>query len=125
MAKKGGNGNDSDNEEYDVGYKKPPKHSQFQKGTSGNPEGTSKKKTSIRDELCEIYSTPVTVTVNGEERIVSLATAIALQQALKAAKGDVRCAKQSLEHFEKHVHTHIRKNENGDNPRNIFGMTFD
>jgi hypothetical protein len=28
--------------EYEVGYGKPPKHSRFKKGKSGNPQGRSK-----------------------------------------------------------------------------------
>ena len=32
-----------DNENYEVGYGKPPKANQFQKGQSGNPSGRPKK----------------------------------------------------------------------------------
>jgi hypothetical protein len=37
--------------DYEVGYGKPPKHTQWPKGTSGNRDGRPKKKTSIEDLL--------------------------------------------------------------------------
>jgi hypothetical protein len=42
---------------YQVGYGKPPKHTQFKLGESGNPQGRSKGtknlKTDLAEELCE------------------------------------------------------------------------
>jgi hypothetical protein len=40
-----------DNEDYQLGYGKPPKHSQFTKGRSGNPKGRPVRARSFKDDL--------------------------------------------------------------------------
>lgn len=71
---------DTPSEDYEVGYGKPPKRSQFKKGQSGNPEGRPKEtknlKTDLADELGE------TVTVRDGERVKTVS-----KQADKQAGG--------------------------------------
>lgn len=43
MSKKNEGGN------YEIGYKKPPKHTRWQKGQSGNKKGRPKKKLGLSD----------------------------------------------------------------------------
>lgn len=44
----------SASDDYKVGYKKPPKNTQFKKGRSGHPEGRPRqKKNSLADDLAE------------------------------------------------------------------------
>lgn len=41
------------NKSYEVGYCKPPKATQFQKGVSGNPKGRTKRSQQDLLDLCE------------------------------------------------------------------------
>ncbi len=52
--------------DYDVGYGKPPKSHQFQKGTSGNPRGRPKKNPDTElPEVTYILNQPVDVRSQG------------------------------------------------------------
>lgn len=50
-----------DDDDYDVGYGKPPLHSRFQKGQSGNPHGRPKKNKSQSDLLKELLDVRIRV----------------------------------------------------------------
>jgi hypothetical protein len=76
--------------EYEVGYGKPPRHTQFQPGRSGNPNGRPKKKTSFDDDVDRELSTSITVLENGERRRITKQRAIAKQHVNRALGGDVR-----------------------------------
>ena len=77
-------------EEYEVGYGKPPKHTRFQKGQSGNPRGRPKGarglKADLRAELCE----KIRITEGGRKRLLTKQQVIIKALAAKAAKGDTR-----------------------------------
>lgn len=51
-----------------VGYRKPPKHSQFRKGRSGNPRGRPKRIPTIKESLEKELHTLVTVTEDGKKK---------------------------------------------------------
>lgn len=54
----------------DVGYKKPPKHSQFKKGQSGNPSGKPKKHKkakSLDQQFMDFMNSPMTVWIDGKK----------------------------------------------------------
>ena len=66
----------------------PPKHTQFRKGTSGNPRGRPKGSKNLSAYLMEAARDQVTATVGGRTRRISKLQATTMQLATKAAGGD-------------------------------------
>lgn len=79
-------------DQYEVGYKKPPKHSQFKKGQSGNqkgrPQGTTNLKTDLKEELAE----QMTVREAGRPIRISKQRALIKSLVARTLNGDMRCA---------------------------------
>lgn len=61
----------TDSEDYKVGYGKPPKHTQFAPGVSGNPKGKPRKNMMYEEELQAVLSTRVPVMSNGKKIYVT------------------------------------------------------
>jgi hypothetical protein len=75
-------------EEERVGYRRPPKHSRFQPGQSGNPGGRPLGVKSLSDIVRKIVGQKVTVTENGRTRRIPRLEAILLRAASEASRGD-------------------------------------
>src|SRR4051812_30794068 len=58
-------------ESYAVGYCKPPTHSRFKKGKSGNPAGRQKRQQNLKAILLEVLLEPQRIQVGGRTRTVS------------------------------------------------------
>jgi hypothetical protein len=74
--------------EQKIGRGNPPKHTQFRKGTTGNPKGRPKGSKNLSTYLMEAARDHVTATVGGRTRKISKIQATAMQLATKAAGGD-------------------------------------
>lgn len=61
----------TDDKDYEVGYGKPPKHSQYKAGQSGNPKGKPKKNRTLQEEVRDILNAKVPVTINGKKTYVT------------------------------------------------------
>lgn len=81
---------------YDVGFGKPPKHSQFPKGISGNRKGRPKGKRNLATVLRETLEEKVPITENGSRKMVTKLEAAVKQLANKAASGDLVALKQLI-----------------------------
>ena len=78
----------------EVGYRKPPRHTQFRKGVSGNPKGRPKSSENLATVLARTLQEKVDVTVNGKRtRITKLDLAVK-QLVDKATEGDMPALRQ-------------------------------
>jgi hypothetical protein len=75
-------------ESYDVGFGKPPKHSRFPKGVSGNCKGRPKGKRNIATVLTEILGEKIVIDENGVRRTVTKLEAALIKLVNQAASGD-------------------------------------
>ena len=81
--------------DYAVGRGKPPLHTRFKKGQSGNPRGPRAKNLSAL--LIEALDEPVTVTIDGERREITKRQAIATQLVNKSTGADLRATKMLID----------------------------
>lgn len=81
---------------YDVGYGKPPAHTRFQKGQSGNPQGRPKGKLNLVTVLNRALNEKVTVVEHGKRHSITKLEAAFKQLVNKAVQGDPRAIQQVL-----------------------------
>ncbi len=82
---------------FPVGYKKPPQHSRFRPGRSGNPRGRQKGIRNLGSDVKRTLEVPVRLNEQGRARRVSTQEAALLRLREKALKGDARSIVQILE----------------------------
>jgi hypothetical protein len=74
--------------DYEVGYGKPPKDSQFKKGESGNPKGRMKNTRNLKTDLTKILEKRISVR-DGERKFkVSGQEGMLMSLMSKCLKGD-------------------------------------
>jgi Family of unknown function (DUF5681) len=76
--------------EYEVGYRQPPKHTRFQRGSSGNPKGRPRASKNLSAVLETALNERVSVNDNGKRKKITMSEAIVKQAVRKAAGGDQR-----------------------------------
>ncbi len=82
----------SADDDDDVGYKKPPKRTQFKPGKSGNPRGRPKGTKNLKTDLAEALAEKVIVREGNAPRQVSKQRALVMSHLNRAIKGDARSA---------------------------------
>lgn len=73
-----------------VGYKRPPKETQFKAGVSGNPRGRPKGRVSLGTALQKALLERVEIRENGKQRMASKLEVVVKQLVNKSAAGDMR-----------------------------------
>ncbi len=88
--------------DYQVGFGRPPRDTQFQKGQSGNPKGRPRKKGSIELDLDQVLDQQVRVRLPGGSKNMDAREATLRVQVDKALKGNIQSARYVLKQFEKY-----------------------
>jgi hypothetical protein len=85
---------------YEVGYGKPPKTTQFQKGVSGNSKGRPKKARDFDHELLRESRASITLNENGSRRRISKHEAAIKQLINKAISGNIPALRTYLDRYQ-------------------------
>ena len=78
--------------DYPVGYKRPPLATRFQAGQSGNPQGRPKGLKNLATDLKEELEQKILVTEGGQSQEITKQRAMVKTLMAKALKGDSRAA---------------------------------
>jgi hypothetical protein len=89
--------------EYEIGFGRPPKHSQFKKGQSGNPKGRPKEPATFLASLNNELSKDVKVMIDGQERKITGLSAVSKKYKNMILSGDYKYMKLFLDKNAKEV----------------------
>ena len=96
LQPKGGAVTDASSTDDKIGYKRPPLHTRFRPGMSGNPRGRQKGVRNFAADVKRTLEIPVTLSENGKSKRVSTQEALILRLREKALKGDARALETLL-----------------------------
>jgi hypothetical protein len=103
--------------DYEVGYGKPPAHTRFRKGQSGNPSGKPKKILCEDEILLRDLASKVPVTEAGKQRRMSKLEVMLKQQVNLAMKGDPKAVRNVIDAYRKAIQNQARINhDQGEQP---------
>ena len=80
---------DRETEDYEVGYKKPPKSRQFRKGVSGNPSGRKKKASDFGSKLLRELDQKLIINENGKRKVITKSEGVVKQLLNKSLSSSV------------------------------------
>ena len=86
-----------------IGYGKPPKHTRYTKGQSGNPGGRAKGSRNFKTVFEDVMESGVELSEKGRKREVRLVEALILQFAQCGLKGDWKAIDSLLERYERYL----------------------
>ncbi len=91
------------NNDYEIGYRKPPKSTQFKRGKSGNPKGRPKKE---REQICDmiekIFFGDRKARINGQFVTTNYMEMMLMKMSESAINGNVQAAKMMQNMAEKY-----------------------
>jgi hypothetical protein len=77
-------------DDYNVGYGKPPQHTRWQKGQSGNPRGRPKASRGLKTDLHAELVSRMTIQISGKPITATKQQLMLKTLTARAAAGDVR-----------------------------------
>lgn len=80
----------SQSDDYEVGYRKPPKASRWRKGRSGNPRGRQKGVPNLKTELIEELGETIAIKEQGQPRKITKQRGLIKALIAKGVQGDTR-----------------------------------
>ena len=83
--------------DYAVGYCKPPRHSRFKKGQSGNPRGRPAGSKNFKTLVTQALNQYIVVTEDGRHRKITKREAVAIGLVNRSATADFRALKILLD----------------------------
>ena len=88
-------------EGYEVGYGRPPMHSRFKTGVSGNLRGRPRRSKQIEHLIQKELDEKIVIKEGGRDRTITKREAIIKQFVNRAIKGDSKPLQMMLTHLEK------------------------
>jgi Family of unknown function (DUF5681) len=110
-----------------IGYGRPPRHSRFVKGRSGNPGGRPRRPRRARDlaaMVSKALDTPTFIIDDGKRRRATKREAIAAQLVDQSAQADLRATKLLIEILDKieHKREAVQPGFDADDEKVIAGL---
>src|SRR5512139_577768 len=88
--------------DYKVGYCRPPKHTRFKPGQSGNPRGRGRKSKALHQLIEAELDKFITVTEDGKRKRIRKRDGLVTQLVNRGIKGDPKSLQLLISHLEKH-----------------------
>lgn len=80
----------ADSDDYEVGYKKPPVHTRFQRGNSGNGKGRKKGRRNLKSDLLDELAERINLNEGDRKIRISKQRALVKALVVKGIKGNER-----------------------------------
>jgi hypothetical protein len=107
--------------EYDVGYGRPPRHTRFEKGQSGNYRGRPRGAKNMTTHLKEALRERVVISEEGRRKRVTKMDVISRRLVNKAAGGDFRSIQALMALSEKYKLTDREEKQEAWQPEDRWG----
>ena len=81
---------------YEVGYRKPPRETQFRVGSSGNPKGRPKGSKNFESKVVAMFDRKIVIQEKGRPRRITMADAILMKLTAQAIAGDMSATRLAI-----------------------------